>query len=133
MPTKVGSSSSTAMRVAGSVKLKASTPRKPRKSGTGADATRRGRALRDAIEAAHDRGGVADEGAGIEDGVEVELRRGLRHQLPELDALVPGALGGLLDDPVGVVARAAGLHERQQRALGVERAVRCVQVPAHPL
>ncbi len=36
MPTKVGSSSSTATRVAGSVKLKASTPRKPRNSAIGA-------------------------------------------------------------------------------------------------
>ena len=40
MPTKVGSSCSTATRVAGSVKLNASTPRKPRNSAIGADASR---------------------------------------------------------------------------------------------
>ena len=40
MPTKVGSSCSTATRVAGSVKLKASTPIKPRNSAIGADASR---------------------------------------------------------------------------------------------
>ncbi len=39
IPTKIASSSSTATRVAGSVKLNASTPRKPRKTGTRGDAT----------------------------------------------------------------------------------------------
>ena len=66
---------------------------------------------------------VAHESARVEDRVEVELRRGLGQQVA--DGVTPslGALGVLLHHPVGVVARAARLDQRQQRPLGVERAV----------
>ena len=121
-----GSSSSTATRVAGSVKLKASTPRKPRKTGTR-------ECLGDAVEPADDRRRVAHEGAGSNtasrssSGAASAIRS--RNSVP----LVPGALRRLLDDPVGVVARAPGLDQREQRPLRVERAVRGLEVRAHPL
>src|SRR5215217_5395058 len=89
--------------------------------------------LRNTVQAAHDRASVAHECLWVEDRVQVELGRRLRQQVTELGALVPGALGGLLNGAVGVVARAARLHEGEQRALRVERAVRGVQVLAHAL
>src|SRR5215218_8367364 len=85
------------------------------------------------VEPTDDRLGVAREGGRIEDRVEVEAGCRLGEQLAEGDALVPGALGVLLDDPVGVVARAAALDERKQRPLREERAVGDVDVRAHPV
>ena len=50
------------------------------------------------------------------------------------DALVPGALRELLDDAVGLVARASPrLDEREQHALGEQRAVGQLEVLAHAL
>ena len=47
--------------------------------------------------------------------------------------LVPGAQGVSLHEPVRVVAREAGLDERQQDALAEDEAVRRVEVRAHAL
>ena len=62
-------------------------------------------------------------GAVVEDGVEVELRCRLAEQVTELGAGVPGALGVLLDDPVGVVAADPRLDQGGQGALAEEGAV----------
>jgi hypothetical protein len=74
---------------------------------------------------------VAHERPRVEHRVEVELRRRLGDQLAERPAGVPGALGGGLDDPVGVVARPPRLHQGEQRALGIQRTVRRLEVPPH--
>jgi hypothetical protein len=71
--------------------------------------------------------------AEVEDRVEVEPGGALvgHQQLPHRDALIPGVLGQLLDHPVGVVALGSGLDERQQDALGEQRAVGQLEVLEH--
>src|SRR5436190_19656659 len=78
------------------------------------------RSARDRVEPAHDGRSVLRERARVEDRVEVQLGRGGRQELAEGAPLVPGALRGLLDEPVGLVARAAALNQGQQRPLRVE-------------
>src|SRR6266513_1530049 len=75
----------------------------------------------DGVEPGDDRVGMAQEVAGIEDGVQVQLWRRRGQQLSEGAVVVPGALRGLLDEPVGLVPRAAALHEGEQGALRVDR------------
>src|SRR5258706_7094014 len=62
--------------------------------------------------------------AHVKDPVKVELGRGLCQQVAERGTRVPRKLRVLLDDAVGVVTRAAGLDQREQRALREQRAVR---------
>ena len=84
-------------------------------------------------------GEVGQVGGWIEHRIPVNACRLLRsvesldQQVPEARALVPCALGQLLDDPVRVVALHPGLHQRGQRPLAVERSVRQPEVVAHPL
>ena len=70
-------------------------------------------------------------GAVVEDRVEVEVGRRLAEQLAELGARVPGALGVLLDDAVGVVAGHARLDQGGQGPLAEEGAVGELEVLAH--
>src|SRR5439155_15458260 len=100
------------------------------RSGSG----RRSRALAlERVEAVDDLLRVPDERAGVEDRVEVELGRGGRQELAERRAGVPRLLCRLLDDAVGLVARAVALDQREQGPLRVERAVSGLQVRAHPV
>src|SRR5919205_3865447 len=79
----------------------------------------------DDVESAQHLRRVGDVRRQVEDRVEVELEARLRlQQLPQRRAAVPCLLGQPLDDAVGVVARAAALHQRQQHPLREERAVR---------
>ena len=56
-----------------------------------------------------------------------------RHELAEVELLVPGAHRVALDEAVGVVAREARLDEREQHALAEEEVVARLEVAAHPL
>ena len=73
------------------------------------------------------------ERATVEHRIEVELRGGLREQLPERGAGVPGALGCLLDQAVGLVAAHPRLDQRGQRPLAEQRSVGQLEVGAHPV
>ena len=74
---------------------------------------------------------MAEVGVVVEDRVEVEVGGRLGEQLAEVGAGVPGALGVLLDDAVGVVAGEAGLDQGGQGALAEEGAVGQLEVLLH--
>ena len=77
---------------------------------------------------------VTDVVAVVEDGVEVELDAGLLlEQRPQRRPSVPRLLGEALHDPVRVVALHALLDQREQHALGEQRAARELQVGGHPV
>src|SRR5579862_5571132 len=88
---------------------------------------------RDLLQPPHDLLCVAHIVPVVEDLIEVQPSGALvaREQLAQRNALVPRALRELLHDAVGVVARGAGGDEREQHALGEERAVRELEVRAH--
>ncbi len=60
-------------------------------------------------------------------------RRRRATSVAEVALLVPGPHRVALDEPVRVVARQAGLDEREQQALAEEEAVARLEVPLHPL
>src|SRR5579871_3080145 len=79
---------------------------------------------------------VARVGAEVEDGVEVDAAGDLvvgAAELGEVELLVPGAHRVALDEPVRLVARQAGLDEREQHALAEEEVVARLEVATHPL
>src|SRR5437588_3459136 len=85
------------------------------------------------VEPADDLLGVAHVVLVVEQRVEIEREGrdasvGLE-QLAQVDALVERALGELLDDAVGLVARQAALDEREQHRLREERSVRQLEGP----
>src|SRR5271154_3234775 len=94
-----------------------------------------GRRSSDLIEPREDLGGVAGVVGVVEDLLEVQRARALvdREQLAQRKALIPGALGELLNHAIGLVAGDAGGDDREQHTLGEERAMRQLQVGAHPL
>ena len=120
-----------------------SRPGRAAASLTSAEANSSPRAVREAlaeggtsrgvVEPADELACVPDERARVEDGVEVELGCGFGQQVAQVHALAVGALGRLLHHAIGVVARAAGLHQRQQCPLRVERAVGELEVGPHAL
>src|SRR5919108_3235605 len=75
----------------------------------------------------------------VEDRVErgaVEPLSDLRvaaDELGEVALLLPGAQRVNLHEPVGLVARQAGLDEGEQKPLAEEEAVACLEVPPHPI
>src|ERR1035437_8983339 len=71
----------------------------------------------------------------VEDLLEVQLPAALvrSEKIAQRDALIPAALAELLDNRIGPTARHARLDERQQNPLGEQRAVRQLEVGAHPL
>src|SRR3954452_6565659 len=91
------------------------------------------RERRDRVEPADDALGEPRVVPEVEQLVEVEPEGAGGEQLAQMHAGVPRPLGVLLDDPVRLVARVAALDEREQHALGEERAVRDVEVRAHPV
>ena len=87
----------------------------------------------DRVEATDDLVRVAHVRREVEDRVEVESRQ-LRigcEQLAQRRAAVQCLLGDSLDDPVGVVAAHAPRDQREQHALGEQRAVGQLEVLAH--
>src|SRR5580692_7188279 len=77
----------------------------------------------DRVQPRQDLGRVAEVVRVIEDRAQVQVAGPLvgGEQLAQRDALIPRALGQLLHDPVGLIARGPRLDERQQHALGEER------------
>src|SRR4051795_6712287 len=106
----------------------------PRGAGSGGGRSGGGRReRRDRVEPADDALGEARVVPEVEQLVEVEAEVAGGEQLAQVHARVPRPLGVLLDDPVRLVARVPALDEREQHALGEERAVRDVDVRAHPV
>src|SRR4051794_28357946 len=89
----------------------------------------RGQALEHGVDVA---GGGGGGGEGIEGGAGGDLRVGLGGRA-ESALLVPGAHRARLHEPVSVVAREAGVDEREEQPLAEEETVTVVEVPAHSL
>src|ERR1044072_6297112 len=82
-------------------------------------------------QALEDDAGVPRVGREVEDGVEVDAAGELAvraYELREVESLVPGAHRVALHEPVGVVPRDPGFHEREQQPLAEVEAVAGIEV-----
>src|SRR5438552_14721869 len=94
------------------------------------------RLLLQAVQPLEDDVDMAREGTEVEGGLEVDAPRDLAvgpDELGKVEALVPAPHRVCLHEAVRLVAREAGLDEREQDALAEEEAVARLEVRAHPL